>query len=186
MGRRRVTGDTIELDYNGRTVLFREDMDEWSCHEVKLKAKSLSTLKRKLDKLDGEARRVSCPVIRLPDRYGRWDGEPANVVMLAKRNDWERMRYDEQPDKLAGLHDRYVPTVWLMVPNGNHPPERRKVRLDECALPNDSTRIALQEAKRLRAEAERLEKEADAVIAAIPRVTMDDLTGKVAEDNLED
>jgi hypothetical protein len=186
VGRRRSMGEAIELEYNGRTLLFREDMDEWSCHEVKLKAKFLSALKRKVDKLDSTARRVSLPVIQLGGGFYAKHGAPATVVMIAKRTDWENLRFDEKPDKLAGLHDRRVPTVWLMVPNGNHPPERRKARLDECALPSESVTIALREAEQLKAEAARLSKEADAIIAAIPRVTIDDLTGKVAEDDLED
>lgn len=185
--RRRLMGDTIELEYNGRTLMFREDMDEWSCHDLKLKSKSLSALKRKVDKLDSTARRVSLPVIQLGSSgYYTRMGEPATVVMIAKRADWENLRYDEQPDKLAGLHDRRVPTVWLMVRDGNHPPVRRKLRLDECALPTESTMISLREAERLKAEAERLSNEAEAIIAAIPRATMDDLIGKVAEDDLED
>lgn len=185
MARRKFTGDVITLDYNGRELVFREDDDEWYCHALKLKAKGLTALKRKVDKLDGETRRVSLPVVNLSP-YSSRQGELANVVMIAKRPDWENMRFDEHPDKMIGFHDRRVPTVWVMIPDGNHPPKRSKVRLDDCALQNESTMLAWSEAKQLRAEAERLSKQADAVIAAIPRATMDDLTGKVAEENVED
>jgi hypothetical protein len=158
MARRRMMGDSIELDYNGREIVFREDLDEWGCHTLKLKAKSLATLKRKIDKLDGEARRVSLPVVVL-SKYGSTNAEPANVVMLAKRTDWERLRYDERTE-ILDPSQRYVPTVWVMVPDGNHAPTRKKVRLDECALPTESTTIALREVARLRAEARRLGEEA--------------------------
>jgi hypothetical protein len=184
MARRRVTGDTIELEYNGREILFREDMDEWTCSALKLKAKSLTALKRKIDNLDGEARRVSMPVIHLGSGYS--DPKPANIVMLAKAKEWESLRYNEQPDNLAGLHNRRVPSVWIMVPNGNHPAERKKVRLDECARPDESTRLSIKEADKLEAEAKRLNEQAEAIMKAIPRVTLEELTGKVNEDDLDE
>jgi hypothetical protein len=183
-----MSGDVIELEYNGRELMFREDDDEWYCQALKLKAKSLSSLKRKIDKLDGEARRVSAPVIIVGDRgYYSTEGERAKIVMLAKASDWESLRYDEQPEKLAGLQSRRAPTVWVMRQRGNGPAERTKVRLDNCAAPTESTFASLREVERLRGEAKGLAKAADSIIAAIPRLTIDDLKPQgVKEDPFDD
>lgn len=184
MARRRMAGDVIELDYNGRELTFREDLDEWSCQALKLKSKRLSALKRQIDKLDGEARRVSVAAYRV-DHWGA--SEPVQIVMLAKANDWESLRYDEKPEKLAGLHNRRVPTVWVMIPNGNHAPERRKLRLDECFFQTESNVAAMKEAERIATEIKRLEGERKSIIAAIPRLTVEDLAPhNVKEEALDD
>jgi hypothetical protein len=175
--RRRVGQDEqIELDYNGRTIVFREDEDDWSCHALKLAAKSLSALKRKIDKLDGEARRVSVPAVRL-SRYSQ--GERVDVVLIAKPKDWER-DWDDRHD--APLK----PCVWVMRTNGNEQ-RRVKVGLGELAPVTRDTLLSLQEAKRLQAESKRLDEQADAVLAGIPRLTLDDLTAKgAAEEALDE
>jgi hypothetical protein len=188
MARRRAT-DIIELEYNGREIIFREDLDEWSCLALKLKAKQLSALKRKIDKLDGEARRVSAPVI-LVSNYSSSFGESGQIVMLAKPKDWELLRYNERPNDgsfATNSDSRRIPTVWVMVANGNRPAERRKYRLDECAPPTESVLASLREIERLRAESRKLDKEADSIALAIPRMTVDDLAPKgVKEDSLDD
>jgi hypothetical protein len=172
-----MTGDVIELDYNGREVTFREDDDEWHCHALKLKAKSLSALKRKIDKLDGEARRVSVPAVRL-SRYGQ--GERVDIVLIAKPKDWDRESYYGEG------YSRRAPAVWVLRADGNEQ-QRVKVRVDELAPANVDTARQLEEVVRLQAESKRLDEEADKVLAGIIRLTLDDLTAKGAtEEALDD
>jgi hypothetical protein len=186
MARRRIHDkEVIEIEYNGRTVVFREADDEWGCFELKLKARSLSALKAKINKIDGLARKISCPAIRV-EKYGRHLGEPAQIVMLAKGSEWERMAYDEKPELLQGLHNRRVPTVWIMVAEGNQPATRTKVRLDELAPPTESVLASVREYERLGSEIKKLEAAKDSVLKAIPRLTIEDIAPKgVKEENLD-
>lgn len=191
MARRRHHSDfeTIEIEYKGHTLTFREMNDEWSCSTLKLTTKSLTTLKRKIDKLDGETRRVSVAAIRVGESsYYDKLGTPVQIVMLAKNADWELKRYNEDPEQkffATNGAERRVPTVWIMVPNGNQM-ERKKVRLDSLAFPTESTQAAIQEYARLGAEIKKLETVRESIINAIPRLTFDDLTPKgVREENLD-
>lgn len=190
MARRRHVADfeTIEIEYKGRTLLFREADDKWSCSALKLEAKSLTALKRRIDKLDGETRRVSVTAVRIGEA-GYYDkiGATVQVVMLAKNADWELMRHDEKPGFGFATNgpERRVPTVWIMVPNGNQM-ERKKVRLDSLAFPSESTQAAIREYERLGAEIKKLTAERESILKAVPRLTFDDLTPKgVREENLD-
>jgi hypothetical protein len=191
MARRRHHTDfeTIEIEYKGHNLTFREMDDEWSCSALKLKSKSLTALKRKLDKLDGETRRVSVAAIRVGESsYYDKLGTPVQIVMLAKNADWELKRYDEDREQkffATNGAERRVPTVWIMVADGNQM-ERKKVRLDSLAFPSESTEAAIREHQRLGAEIKKLEAERESIIKAIPRLTFDDLTPKgVREENLD-
>jgi hypothetical protein len=191
MARRRHHTDfeTIEIEYKGHTLTFREMDDEWSCSTLKLKSKSLTALKRKLDKLDGETRRVSVAAIRVGEgSYYDKLGTPVQIVMLAKNVDWELKRYDEDREQkffATNGAERRVPTVWIMVADGNQM-ERKKVRLDSLAFPTESTQAAIREHQRLGAEIEKLQAERESILKAIPRLTFDDLTPKgVREENLD-
>jgi hypothetical protein len=190
MGRRRYASDfeTIEIDYKGRTLVFRESSDEWSCFPLKLTTKSLTTLKRKIDKLDGETRRVSVAAIQIGDGYYGKIGQPVQIVMLAKNSDWELKRYDEDRESMTfatNSPDRRVPTVWIMVADGNQM-NRSKVRLDTLAFPSESAQAAIHEYERLGDEIEKLRAERESILKAIPRLTFDDLTPKgVREENLD-
>jgi hypothetical protein len=191
MSRRRHHTDfeTVEIEYKGRTITFREMDDEWSCAPLKIKGKSLTAVKRKIDKLDGETRRVSVAAIRIGES-GYYDkvGTPVQIIMLAKRPDWELLRYDERPDVKSfatNSDERRVPTVWIMVPDGNEM-VRKKVRLDSLAFPAESTQAAIREYERIGAEITKLKKQREAVLKAVPRLTFDDLTPKgVKEENLD-
>lgn len=191
MARRRHYTDfeTIEIEYKGHNLTFREIDDEWSCSALKLKSKSLTALKRKLDKLDGETRRVSVAAIRVGES-GYYDklGTSVQIVMLAKNADWELKRYDEDREQQHFATDsaeRRVPTVWIMVADGNQM-ERKKVRLDSLAFPSESTQAAIREYQRLGQEIEKLEAERKSIVKAIPRLTFDDLTPKgIREENLD-
>lgn len=181
--------EVIEIDYKGRTLAFREADDLWSCSALKLTAKSLTALKRKIDKLDGETRRVSVAAVRIGES-GYYDkvGTPVQIVMLAKNSDWELMGYNEKPNDgsfATNSRERRVPTVWIMVADGNQM-ERKKVRLDSLAFPSESTEASIREYERLGAEIRKLEAERKSIIQAIPRLTFDDLTPKgVREENLD-
>lgn len=190
MARRNVTDfEIIEIDYKGRTLVFREADDEWSCHPLKLKGKSLTALKRKIDKLDGETRRVSVSAIRIGESsYYDKIGTPVQIIMLAKNADWEMKRYDEDRESITyatNSPDRRVPTVWVMVADGNQM-ARKKIRLDALAFPSESVQLSLQEYARIGDEIAKLKAEREAIVKAIPRLAIDDLTPKgVKEDNLD-
>lgn len=169
--------ERIELEYNGRTLTFREDDDDWHCHPLKLHAKSLTALKRKIDKLDGEARRVSFPAMRV-DHYGK--PEAAQIVMIAKQKDWERKGYN------GADYSTRAPTVWILRSKGNQQ-DRTKVKLDECFEPTESNLATLAEAQKLSEQAKALEEQAKATIASIPRLTLDDITAKdIKEEALDE
>lgn len=176
MARRRMTGDVIELDYNGRELAFREDRDEWSCPALKLTSKSLAALKRKIDRLDSEARRVSVSAVRI-DSYRQ--GQRVDVVLIAKPKDWDRAGYSGE------AYNRRVPAVWVIDRSGNRD-ERIKVRLDSLAPADVNTFAALKEATRLQQESKRLDEQADAIIAGIILLTLDDLVARGAKEEALD
>lgn len=165
----------LTLEHNGHTLTFRESDESWSCGPMRMEAKSLKALKAKLDKHDGQARKVTVPVY-LVDHYGR--SKAAQIVMIAKPKDWDR--------SYAGIDSgTRVPSVWVVQTNGNRS-ERSKVRLDACVAATKDNLTEITMAEEMLAEAKAFEAKARKIIADIPRMTVDDLIAKGAvEDNLE-
>lgn len=162
----------LTIEHNGRELTFVEHDESWSCNAMNMRAKSLKALKAKLDKFDGQARRVSVPVLIVGhngDQVRR-----AEIVMLAKPKDWETV-YDardsftrERPKK---------PAVWVTSVQGNET-KREKVALDRCLPISPEVREALDAAKEKFAEAKRVTEEAKAIVAGLPRLSLDELTAK--------
>lgn len=163
---------SLTLEHNGYTLTFSEQNEDWSCHEMRLKAASLKALKAKLDKLDSHARRVAVPVI-IVDSYGRF--EQATITMIAKRKDWDTDYTSRERS----------PSVWVTKPVGNKT-ERSKVKLGACVLPSEENRLLVEAAMAKREQAKAMEREAARMLLAIPRVTLEDLVAKeVADDEVE-
>ncbi len=166
---------TMTIEHNGRDLTFREDDETWSCREMNMTAKSLKALKSKLDKFDGQARKVSAPVLVI-DHWGKT--ERAEIVMIAKPKDWEKTY---QGSRYVG-----VPSVWVTKVNGNKV-ERSKQKLENCLAINTENQVILDSVTTKRNEIARLEGEAKALLASIPRITIEELTTRaVGEDDSED
>lgn len=167
---------SLMLEHNGHELRFREDDESWYCTALNLKASSLRALKAKITKLDGVTRKVAVPALLV--EYRATKTTQGQIVMIAKAKDREKewQRSQSVP----------VPTVWMNVVRGNKI-ERLKVRLDRCIAPTTENLVLLDAVKAKVQQAEALEEEAETLLASIPRITLEDLTAKGAEeDNLDE
>lgn len=163
----------ITIEHNGRELHFIEHDESWSCRSMNMYAKSLKALKAKLDKFDGQARRVNVPVMIVDTHF---DGsiKRAEIVMIAKPRDWETDYSAKLPN-----HRGYgtKPSVWVSEIKGNET-SRAKVALDRCLSPSPENIAAVEAARAKFSEAKRIRAEGEAIIAALPRLSIDDLTSR--------
>lgn len=166
---------SLTIEHNGRELKFREDDETWSCWAMNMKAKSLKALKAKLDKFDGQARRVSAPVIVVDPNWHK--AERADIVMIAKPKDWETADYSTMEK---------TPSVWINKIKGNQT-AREKVRLDRCVEPTMDNMTVIDLAAEKYAAAKAMEAEAKKMLEDLPRISVVDLLEKGAvEDDIDD
>jgi hypothetical protein len=140
----------IEVTHNNHQITYAENEDLWRCWNMNVEAKTLSALKTKLNKLDADARRCNVPVIIL-HHYGC----EADAVGLATLIDGK--------------------DVWVTSKNRRGSVERRKISMDRIVLDTLEHHATIKAASVRRKEGEAITKEADAMVAALPRVTIEDL-----------
>lgn len=171
---------TLKIEHNGRDLTFHEHDESWSCHAMNMRAKSLKALKAKLDKFDGQARRVNVPVMIVGTHGDK--ARRAEIVMIAKPKDWE-IDYEA---KTSGFEPRPKrPSVWVSSVQGNET-KREKVLLDRCLPVSAEVTEALEAAQAKFAEATRIRSEGAAIIAGLARLSIEDLTARsVIEDDDE-
>ena len=151
----------VRYKHNGYMIAFSDNRDLWYCNELDLDDKSLSKLKTKINKYDSEKRRVS------------------NVPA------WEMQNYSTTltPVVITLIEDDKQ--VWVSRDKGhNRGRERSKESLSGLIPQTDEARKAIliwKDKVRIQQAAAAEEK---AAREAIPRVTIDMLTGlkKASED----
>jgi hypothetical protein len=165
----------ITTEHNGRELQLDENTEEWHCNPMRMKAKTLKALKAKLDKFDGQARKVNVPVVRLG-----YDGfKTGHVVMIAKSQDWERDHsFDANRNRVEHRH----PSVWVQEMQGNEP-RRVKAKLSDLFEAGPETDVMLEAVKRREAMIRTMKAEIADLIAGAPRLTIEQLTARsVTED----
>jgi hypothetical protein len=147
----------VAVEHNGYEIEFDEGDDVWSCRALDLTHKSLKTLRTKINQIDADARRLTNVALIKIETTSWWDnGDRVTAVMI-------------DGDQVWCLGARWGGS------RGNKPPERFKRKMETLALPTSANLQAIKEASELRTEASALNKRAGEIIAAIPRVSADDL-----------
>ncbi|AEI71145.1 hypothetical protein [EBPR siphovirus 5] len=142
----------FKTEHDGYEIRFYERDDSWSCLALGLSDRSLKGLKAKINKVTAQARRL-------------------DAVELIEIGHYLGARH-----VIGTLLDDGDTKVWVSAPGrGNSPPTREKCALSGLALNTPENGAKLAEAKKLSDQAEALTKEAQAIRAAIPRVTAEQL-----------
>lgn len=147
----------IETEHNGHVITYAENEDVWRCWQMSVEAKTLSALKTKLNKLDATARRCNVPVIVLHP-YG-CEADAIGVATLIDGGD-----------------------VWVTYKDRRGNTERRKRPMGLLLLDTPRNRADIKAASARHKEAEAIIKEAEAMMAALPRVTAVDLRSLTANE----
>lgn len=163
----------LTIEHKGRELRFNENDESWSCSEMSMHASSLNALKTKLDKFDAQARKVAIPVARVDHRGETCDR--VTIVTICAPKDWEK-----NYSWANGKRNEPSPTVWVTEIDGNKT-KRSKVRLNRLVAPDEHNMVAVALAAQKCRDADKLKYEAMAIIAAIPRLSLDDLQTKGAE-----
>lgn len=169
---------SVTIEHNGYELRFWEDDESWSCQALELRASSLKALKAKIGKVEGAARKVSIPVIVLGHNESVSRG---TITMIAKRKDWD-IDYTKREGGFRRIENRTLPTVWVNKVRGNSV-ERKKVSLSSCIEPTEGNLVLIQAARDKFAEAKRIEDEAKEMLAKIPRLSIEDLEQRGAEED---
>lgn len=144
---------SINTTHNGHEIGFDESEDTWYCRELELKAKSLSSLKQKINDVDNAERRINgktgLKFLYLPS-YG-WGREEAKVVT-------------------ATLLEGNGSAVWVKDGSG-----RKKVGVHELIEDTPDNREKVKQAAALDAQAKELTEQASKLRKSIQRLTIDRL-----------
>lgn len=142
----------LQTTHHDFKVTYREDFDEWRCHALDLKAKSLTLLRKKIDKVLSVERRIdNLPVLILGDGWSHF----ADRVTTATATLFDRKNGVAQG-------------VWVTYTRGNCT-ERKKMMLSQVWIDTPENRERLQaiieQRLRVREEQNKLSQMAKAVEA---------------------
>lgn len=164
----------IKLEHLGYEIQFSEDPEEWQCHDLNMRAKTLKALKAKMSKQDAAARKVSVPCAFFE---GYYSSKPTRgeVVLIAKASEQEWETRQVAPFKRERVS---LPTVWIMAAkrDGGNSRERRKMRVDSLLdLTDPTTEDLLRECQDLDRQSRELAERAKAVREKIPRMSIEQI-----------
>lgn len=153
--------ETIQTEYLGHTILFQEGQgkgyyyakDTWRCPALGMEAATMGALKTKIAKHEADIRRLdSVKAVRISQRHfgGRVSLEPVTLTVI---------------------HENGT-QAWGTGKDGR----RQLYKLEElCFATEIVVRVKIESYNELYQEKERLEKELDAKLGEIPRVTREKL-----------
>ena len=140
----------IEFEHNGYSIRFDERDDKWECYELKVASKSLKAVKAEINKIDADARRLE-------------------AVRLIELRSYETRQ-------MTGTLMAGESSVWCMVKGrGNEAPRREKASLANLVLDTPENRAVIAQAQALARQARELGQARADLLAAIPRVTAEEL-----------
>ena len=164
---------TIETEYRGYRITYSENGDEWACYDIAsgrgATALTLSKMKARIDKyLLGVREDASVACLELQS-YGRT--EPIEVTIIEYLGPKiEGGGYSGKPYHVAS---QQVATMGAR--HGKERQSRRETDLSKCVPLGPETDAALAEARRLGEIMLDAENAYKAAVAAIPRVTIDQI-----------
>lgn len=138
--------DIEDIKHNGYTIRYREDENVWSCYALSLEAKSLKSLRQKINEIDAVQRRVD------------------NVKAINVRN-----YGGNTPCEITLIHDEHE--CWIKERGRNGSSSRSKTSFNSLVLDNEENRAALATLKAAKEVAEKADQRATDLARALPRVT---------------
>lgn len=152
----------ITTEHNGRSLYMTEHDEHWHCSDMDMSASSLKALKAKITKFDGEAAKVSIPVLVMGHNS---PPTPGMIVKICSRDDWEK-NYSDRANP--------YPSVWITQIDGNKV-KRTKKRLDELFARTPENLVAVETAVAKFKDAKRIEQEGRDLLRSLPRMTFEEL-----------
>lgn len=149
----------LETEYRGHVIKYDGDRDEFVVVGLAYRSAKLSLCKARVDKFDLELRRIG----------------NVRVLTLGFRNEYEATE--------ATSIDADGKSLYVIRRSGNKT-ERGKVDLSKTVRDTPENRATFEKANGLRDQARKLEREASALIEAIPRMTVAELRGEAVEYDL--
>jgi IS1 family transposase len=150
----------IETEYLGRAIVYNDNSDLWVCRSLGMEAKTLSALKTKMGKFDAQTRKVRVEALHLPHLYGYGDGTKCTIVLLASDEEVWVTKAKKERISRYNAEEREVMS-------------RHKIAAKELAEPTDHVEAALAEWREAQAKSKHWSAEANRIMAAIPRLTVD-------------
>lgn len=153
----------ITTTHRGHEIAYSENGDVWRCWAMDLEAPTLSKLKAKINKVIADGAKLGN--IAAYAFEGSWSNSIDEVLITALS---------------ADKGDR----VWIIQPSLRNEGfmQRREVKLDELIPATEEARVAIQVWKSLVAAQEEARKAVKKAREAIPRLTIEYLTGLKSED----
>ena len=143
----------IETEHNGYQIRFRQESDLWRCHDLDLQHEKLSSLKTLINKIETDLRRVSnVKAIVINGRWGK-KFEYGVITLIASDED-----------------------VWVNMVDGNKG-VRKKLSIENLTLNTPENVKAIKLAHNAEAASLEAQRKAREALAAIPRLTLEDLKG---------
>lgn len=155
---------SLETTHNDHTISYNENNDVWQCRELDLSAKTLSTLKTKINDFDAKERKLGKNGVALL-YLGDWkntDGVKVRATMLNKAM--------EDGSNHAAVWISYIDSK-----------TREKTGIHALVLDTPENHAVLAEAKNLEADAALLSKKAAAMRQNIKRLTVEELKAMALE-----
>lgn len=161
----------ITTDHKGLTISFSENEDKWSCIELNYSNASLAKVKGRIDKyLRDQRKGMSVSCLYLGETYSaNTKLTPAEIV-------------EYLPNKKVPSYAKDTgPTVAVMISDGpKDRPTRREKGLACFGFDTPEVIETLRKARTMQDEARRLHREAEGMVKALPRLTLDDISGLVS------
>jgi hypothetical protein len=151
---------SIETEYKGFKIIFRDNSEEWSCPSADYSSASLAAVKRKIDTIDRARRKAGAvPALRVGDRGG------IEEVTVVEYTGATKSRWRDQIE-----HSVYVIGASR---HGDKTAVRSKGLLAEFCADTPENRAALTAIANMRAEIIRIEKAIQEAKSAIPKLTVE-------------
>lgn len=176
----------IETEYKGYRILYNDNSDEWSCSDLDVSDPALSKVKAKIDKILNSRRKLES----VSAFYLRTDSKPFTVSLTDATvveylgpnvvNDYNVTRLPSGASpKVQRGHK-----IAVMVGLDGERASRRNMPLSHLVADTPETHAAIKVAQDAGAAAKAADAEYRAAVAAIPRLTTDQIAGLVAVSGL--
>lgn len=167
---------SLETEYRGYTIRYSENADEFQVLDVqgpKGRAPTLSKMKEKIDALyrqEREAAALDCYELQ------KGSSSPETVLLEARLTEYEGplVQRPWAHHQKAYISEQKVASISRR--GGSSKAARRTAKLENMAPIGPETDAAVDEYLRLRGIENEAKAAADAAFAAIPRVTLEDIS----------
>lgn len=165
----------LRTEYRGYEIRYNDNSDEWTCSDIgrKNSAPTLSKMKANIDDYLRSIRKEASVICYELSRHGGLKLTEATVTeYIGPKIDGSS--WGGTPRHVAG-HKVAVAAKW----SGNDKVSRREQSLSDCVPMTPEAAEAITEARRLEAIAKAATAAYEQAVAAIPRLTLEDVSGLV-------